>query len=205
MEINTEKKAYVDAILINLFSIQKKCEWLTIPIVVLPFVYFLINESYIETIDVAYFTFKKEKLRLILVLIPPVYGLSIISYLLYSFNRNQLRIDYKKGFYDLNKEKDKKIQERMLQNLLPFNIWLSLSKMTEKDIWVDTILGLLMLPLLSLLFLPIWFSYYTWMRICNEFWDVSTLSKASFYITIWIWLVIVFFMIRLFINKFYKE
>lgn len=206
MDIRAEKKAYIDAILVNLFSIQKKCELLTIPIVALPFIYFLINESYIETIDVAYFSIKQEKLRLILVLIPSIYALSIISYLLYSLNRNQLSIDYKKGFYDLNNEKDKTLQERMIQNLLPFNIWFSLSNITQKnDTWVDAFLGLLMVPLLSLLFLPIWFSYYTCARIYTEFWNISLLSKISFIITIWIWLVIVLFMIKLFIEKFHKN
>ena len=206
MDIRAEKKAYIDAILVNLFSIQKKCELLTIPIVALPFIYFLINESYIETIDVAYFSIKQEKLRLILVLIPSIYALSIISYLLYSLNRNQLSIDYKKGFYDLNNERDKTLQERMIQNLLPFNIWFSLSNITQKnDTWVDAFLGLLMVPLLSLLFLPIWFSYYTCARIYTEFWNISLLSKISFIITIWIWLVIVLFMIKLFIEKFHKN
>jgi len=206
MDIRAEKKAYIDAILVNLFSIQKKCELLTIPIVALPFIYFLINESYIETIDVAYFSIKQEKLRLILVLIPSIYALSIISYLLYSLKRNQLSIDYKKGFYDLNNERDKTLQERMIQNLLPFNIWFSLSNITQKnDTWVDAFLGLLMVPLLSLLFLPIWFSYYTCARIYTEFWNISLLSKISFIITIWIWLVIVLFMIKLFIEKFHKN
>jgi hypothetical protein len=58
MDTHSEKKSYADAILVNLFSIQKKCEFLSIPIVVLPFIYFLINESYIEAIDVAYFSIK---------------------------------------------------------------------------------------------------------------------------------------------------
>lgn len=201
MDKNTEKREYSNAVLGNLFSLQKKCELVTVPIILLPFIYFLISESFIEYIDFGFLKIEKIKANLILVLIPLFYSLAIIGYVITSFNRYQLELDYKKIFNELTFEKDEQLRKKMIYNTLPFNIWLSLSALTEKKTCINKIISITMIPLISVLFLPLWFSCYSWIRICTEFWDISFFSKVSFFITMWIWLVIGFLMAKLFIDK----
>jgi hypothetical protein len=194
-----DKVAYHALLFTILSSLQKRSDWLTIPIILLPIVYFLITETYIDNIDFGYFTLKQTKL--ILIIIPPLYCASIFFYLINTLHKNQVDKEFKRIGREISANEMGIDSKKMIDMLLPFNIWINFSRLISAETIWGIMITFLFLPAISMVILPAWFVYYSCQKIVCDFWCEGLISKISLGFSIWIFLVVVI----LFVDAFVKQ
>lgn len=198
-----DKVAYHALLFTILSSLQKRSDWLTIPIILLPIVYFLITETYIDNIDFGYFTLKQTKL--ILIIIPPLYCASIFFYLINSIHKNQVDKEFKRIGKEISANETSIDSKKMIDMLLPFNIWINFSRLISAETIWGIMITFLFIPVISIIVLPAWFVYYSCRKVLSDFWSEGIISKISFGISIWISVVVIILFCDAFVKKWRKN
>ena len=184
----------------KLKEINKRIDKLTAYLIIVVFVFLIASKSSIQSFQVGPISI--NDITIIVKLLPILFSYLLTDLVVSSSHKGELFMAVKLISMSLYKQDiDHRHLDHHKHNLitrlvLPFSYSMELSKLNSDKVPVfQAFFGfIIILPFLSLIFLPFYFEFYMLRDIyCNYMTD--SLGNVSFYLSIWIMLLMVFYLI----------
>lgn len=198
---------YYDKCYDKLKELNIKIDKTTLYIVIISFLYFIASGTTISSIEIGPATI--SDISILLKIIPVLFAFLLLQIIIISSQKAELFKIVKLIFLanyvqNINpKEFENENNNIFTRILMPFSYSTELLKFSmEKTGLVNSCIGaILVLPLLSVVFLPFYFEFYMLKTIwTNHYSDI--LGKISFWLTIWITAYMLHYLISNFIVNF---
>ncbi|MEB2781474.1 hypothetical protein U3A58_13820 [Algoriphagus sp. C2-6-M1] len=198
---------YYDKCYDKLKDLNTRIDKTSLYIIIITFLYFIASGTTISSIQVGPATI--SDISILLKIIPVLFAFLLLQIIVISSQKAELFKIVKLIFLanyvqDINpKEFENENNNIFTRILLPFSYSTELLKFSmEKTGVINSCLGvILVLPLLSLIFLPFYFEFYMLKTIWTNYYS-DTLGKISFWLTIWITAYMLHYLISNFIINF---
>lgn len=208
---HTDLKDFYDKSYEKLKELNKRIDRLTISLLVVVLVYFLLAKTSIESFSIGPFSIKD--IGVIGQLLPVLFAYLLFDLLISSIHKTEVLITVKMLFLSMYVQDVEPSDFDAVKNklgfftriLLPFSFTTELSRLVSgKTPFGLGCLGILLaLPLLSLYLLPFVLEYFMLKELYSKGY-IETIGKISFYLTIYINLVLIFYYIKVVFNN-YKD
>lgn len=203
---NEQLLDYYDKCYNKLKDLNTKLDKISLYLIIITFLYFIASSTTISSIQFGPATI--SDISIILKIIPTLFAFLLLQIIVISSQKAELFSVVKLIFlsnYVQNLDPKGFSNEHnnlFTRILLPFSYSTELLKFSmEKTGLINSAIGaILVLPLLSIVFLPFYFEYYMLKNIWTYYYS-DLLGKISFWITIWI----LAYMIHYLINNFIKN
>jgi len=191
---------YYDKCYEKLRDLNQQIDKLSLYLIIIVFLYFIASSTTISSLQIG--PANISDISLLLKIIPVLFAFILLQIVVISSQKSELFTIVKMIFLanyiqDVNpKHMDNEHNNVFTRLLLPFSYSIEFLKFnTQKSSNLNSCLGaLLVLPLLSLLFLPFYFEYYMLKVIWNNYYG-QTLGIVSFWLSIWIMLYLIYYLI----------
>lgn len=198
---------YYDKCYDKLKDLNLKIDKISLYIIIITFIYFIATGTTISSIQIGPATI--SDISILLKIIPVLFAFLLLQLIVISSQKAELFKIVKLIFLanyvqDINpKEFENENNNIFTRILLPFSYSTELLKFSmEKTGLINSCLGsILVLPLLSLLFIPFYFEFYMLKEIWANYYS-DILGKTSFWLTIWITSYMLHYLISNFIINF---
>ena len=185
----------------KLKSLNQRIDKLSLYLLVLVFIYFISSKSAISSFSIG--PISMSDISLITILIPLLFSWVLLDLVMTSSQKSELFTTVKFLFLNIYKQpftsKDLEVGRfnAFTRIILPFSYSSEISKFSSGKISLSMgCLGIIIfLPILFVLLLPIYFEYYMLKEIYNNHFNL-TISKISFYLSIWLILVTIYYMVN---------
>jgi hypothetical protein len=192
---------YYDKCYDKLKDLNKQIDKLTLYLIIIVFLYFIASSTSISSLQLGPASI--SDISLLLKVIPVLFAFLLLQIVIISSQKAELFAVVKMIFLanykqDVShKELDNEHNNLFTRLLLPFSYSTELLKFnTKKSNLLNSCLGaILVLPLLTLIFLPFYFEYYMLKIIWESFYS-QTLGKATFWLSIWIIAYLIYYIIN---------
>lgn len=191
---------YYDKCYEKLRDLNQQIDKLTLYLIIIVFLYFIASSTTISSLQIG--PANISDISLLLKIIPVLFAFMLLQIVVISSQKAELFTIVKMIFLanyiqDVNpKHMSNEYNNVFTRLLLPFSYSIEFLKFsTKKSSHLNSCFGaLLALPLISLLFLPLYFEYYMLKVIWNNYYE-QVLGMVSFWLSIWIMLYLIYYFI----------
>lgn len=184
----------------KLKDINKHIDKVTAYLIIVVFVFLLSSKSSIQSFQIGPISI--NDITVIVKLLPILFSFLLTDLVVCSGHKGEVFMAVKLISMSLYKQDiDHKHLDNHKHNLitrlvLPFSYSMELSKLNSEKVSIfQALFGvILILPFLSLFFLPFYFEFYM-LRDIYLHYKTDILGKASFYLSIWIMLLMIYYLI----------
>jgi hypothetical protein len=204
---SSDLKDYYDKSYGKLQELNKRIDRSTLILIVVVLIYFLLAKSSIASFNIGPFNIKD--IGVIGQLLPVIFAYLLFDLVISSIHKTEVLMTVKLLFLTFYTQKvevsdfDKNKNNVFTRILLPFSFTTELSRIySGKTPIIIALSGfLLMLPILVFYILPFYFEYYMLRDVFNNFYN-DTIGKISFWLTIYINLILALYYIKVTITNF---
>lgn len=203
-------KDFYDKSYAKLQELNKRIDRTTLYLIVVTLIYFLLANSSVSGFTIGPFTI--NDISIIAQIIPVVFAYLLFDLMISSIHKTEVYITVKMLFLSFYIQEikiedfDKNKNNFFTRVLLPFSFTTDLSRLfTGKTPVMVGCFGIMIaLPVLALYILPFYFQFYMLKDIYDKFYH-HTFGKISFFLTLYINLVILFYYIKVVINNYHDK
>lgn len=191
----------------KLKELNKRLDKLTAYLIIVVFVFLITSKSSIQSFQVGPISI--NDITIITKLLPILFSYLLTDLVVSSSHKGELFMTVKLISMSLYKQDiDHKHLDNHKHNLItrlvmPFSYSMELSKLnSDKLSVIQALFGfIIVLPILSLIFLPFYFEFYILRDIYRNY-MTDNLGKVSFYLSIWIMLLMLYYLINTTLRNF---
>lgn len=203
-------KDYYDKTYAKLHELNKKIDRTSLYLIVVVLLYFLLARSSVEKFSIGPFEIKD--ITIISQLLPVLFAYFLFDLVITSNHKTEVYTTVKALFLSFYKQNitiadfDKNRNNFFTRVLLPFSFTTDLSRLFsgKTPIAVGCAGIIIALPTLALYLLPFYFEYYMLRDIYQRYYELP-IAKVSFYLTIYINAVIVFYFVKVTITNYQDQ
>lgn len=185
----------------KLIELNKRIDRLTGQLIIVVFLYLITSESVIKSFQIG--PIEITDITIFIKLLPVLFSYLLFDIIITAGHKIDVFMTVKLisiSLYKqdvLHKELESNRHGLFTRILLPFSYSIELSKLSsEKPNIIEAIFGfIIFLPLLLIIFLPFFFEYYMLKEVFLHYFN-DLLGKISFYLTIWIIALTLFYIIK---------